>query len=169
MELQLKMWSSSSFLYPQFLDHRIRSVPRYTMGVEAIFNSEPQQFKWVNFHVKATRTDEATAEHVTSFLDPQFLDHRIWSIQRYAMSLKAIVISTPRWFEWFNFHGKAMRTDGATGNNVEQHKFSVPIVFGPQKLIWSVLCNVRGSDRHLRTTMVRTSSFSWKSDENRLS
>ena len=59
---------------------------------------------------------------------PKVLDHRI--CLSYAMSVIAIFISAPRQFEWFNFHGKATRTDGATANNVKRLKFSVPHVLG---------------------------------------
>ena len=100
------------------------------------------------------RIDGATAENVKQleFSVPTVLDHRFDQFQSYAMSLKAIVISAPRQFERFNFRGKATITDVATGNNVEQLEFSVPIVFGPQNLIWT-----SESDCHLRMMTVRTS------------
>ena len=60
--------------------------------------------------------------------------------------MEAIFISAPRQFEWFNFQGKATRTDGTTDENVKHLEFSVPKGFGPQNLIRSELRNKRGSD-----------------------
>ena len=70
------------------------------------------------------------------------------------MSVEAILISAPRRFEWFNFQGKTTRTDGTTAENVKHLEFYVPKGIGPQNLIWSELRNERGSDLHLRTSMV---------------
>ena len=71
------------------------------------------------------------------------------------MGVEAIFISAPRQFEWFNFQGKATRTDGTTATNVKHLEFYVPTGFGPQNLIQSELHNGRGSDLHLRTTAVQ--------------
>ena len=71
------------------------------------------------------------------------------------MSVEAIFISAPRRFEWFNFQGKATRTDATTAENVMHLEFYVPKGFGPQNLIQSELHNERGSDLHLCTTAVR--------------
>ena len=71
------------------------------------------------------------------------------------MSVEAIFISAPRWFELFNFQGKATRTDGTTAENVKHIEFYVPKGFGPQNLILPELRNKRGSDLHLRATVVR--------------
>ena len=68
------------------------------------------------------------------------------------MGAEAIFISAPRQFDWFNFQGKATRTDGTTAENLE---FYVPKGFGPQDLIRSELRNERGSVLHLRATAVR--------------
>ena len=71
------------------------------------------------------------------------------------MGVEAIFISTPRQFKWFNFEGKATRTDGATAENVNHLEFYVPKGFGPQNLIRSELRNERRSDLHLRAPAVR--------------
>ena len=71
------------------------------------------------------------------------------------MSVEAIVISAPRRFEWFNFQGKATRTDGTTAEHAKHLEFYVPKDFGPQNLIRSELRNKRGCDLHLRATAVR--------------
>ena len=76
--------------------------------------------------------------------------------------MEAIFISAPRRFEWFYFQGKATRTDGTTAENVKHLEFYVPKGFGPQNLIWSELRNERGSDLHLRTTVVRMFNFQGK-------
>ena len=75
------------------------------------------------------------------------------------MSVEAIFIPAPRQFEWFNFQGKATRTEGTTAENVKHLEFYVPPDFGPQNLIQSELRNERGSDRHLRATAVRMVQF----------
>ena len=62
----------------------------------------------------------------------------------------------------FIFQGKATRTDGTTAENVKHLEFYVPTCFGPQNLIWSELHNERGSDLHLRTTVVRMVYFQGK-------
>ena len=67
------------------------------------------------------------------------------------MSVEAIFISAPRRFEWFNFQGKATRTDGTTAENVKHLAFYVKKGCGPQNLIRSELRNERGSDLHLRS------------------
>ena len=71
------------------------------------------------------------------------------------MGVEAIFISAPRQLEWFNFQGKAIRTDGATAENVKHLERSVPTGFGPQNLIRYELRNRCGSDLHLRTSAVR--------------
>ena len=71
------------------------------------------------------------------------------------MSMETIFISAPRRFEWFDFQGKATRTDGTTAENAKHLVFYVPKDFGPQNLIRSELRNERGSDLHLRTVAVR--------------
>ena len=76
------------------------------------------------------------------------------------MGVEAIFIYAAQWFKWFNFQGKATRIDGATAENVKHLECSVPTGFGPQNLIWSELRNRRGSDLHLRTTVVRMVQFS---------
>ena len=81
------------------------------------------------------------------------------------MSVEAIVISAPRRFEWFNFQGKATRTDGTTAENAKHLEFYVPKDFGPQNLIRSELRNERGSDLHLRTAAVRMVSIWVKQQE----
>ena len=86
---------------------------------------------------------------------PKVLDHRISSGPSYATSVEAIFISALRRLEWFNFQGKATRTDGTTAENVKHLEFYVPKGFGPQNLIQSELRNERGSDLHFRATVVR--------------
>ena len=76
------------------------------------------------------------------------------------MSMETIFISAPRRIEWFNFQGKATRTDGTTDENMKHLEFSVPKGIGPQNLIRSELRNGRGSDLHLRTAAVRMVQFS---------
>ena len=71
------------------------------------------------------------------------------------MSVIAIFISAPRQFELFNFHGKAMRINGVTTENVMHLKFSVPTGFGQQNLIRSELRNEHGSNLHPRAMAVR--------------
>ena len=71
------------------------------------------------------------------------------------MSVEAIFISAPRQFEWFNFQGKATRTDGTRAENAKHLEFYVPNSFGPQNLIRSELRYERGSELHLRATVVR--------------
>ena len=77
-------------------------------------------------------------------------------------NLLSIFISAPRRFEWFNFQGKATRTDGTTAENVNHLEFYVPKGFGPHNLIQSELPNERGSDLHLRTAAVRMVHFQGK-------
>ena len=76
--------------------------------------------------------------------------------------MEAIFISAPRQFEWFNFQGKATRTDGATAENVKHLEFYVPKGFGPQNLIRSELRNVRGRNLHRRTSAGRMVYFQGK-------
>ena len=73
--------------------------------------------------------------------------------------MEAIFIAL-RQFEWFNFQGKATRTDGTTAENVKHLEVYVPKGFGPQNLIRSELRNERGSDLYLRATAVRMVQFS---------
>ena len=75
------------------------------------------------------------------------------------MGVEAIIISAPRHFECFIFQGKATRIDGATAEIVKHLEFSLPKGLGPQNLIRSELRNKRGSDLHLRTTVVRMVLF----------
>ena len=113
------------------------------MSVIAIFISAPRRFEWLNFQGKATRLNGATAENVkhlefsvpTGF-GPQNL---IWSEVRNGRSSDLYLRA--RRFEWFNIHGKATRTDGATAENVKHLERSVPTVFGPQKLTRAELRN----------------------------
>ena len=69
--------------------------------------------------------------------------------------MEAIFISAQRRFEWLNFQGRATRTDGTTAEIVKHLGFYVPTGFGPQNLIRAELRNERGSDLHLRATVVR--------------
>ena len=76
--------------------------------------------------------------------------------------MEAIFISAPRQFEWFNFQGKATRTDGTTAETAKHLEFYVPNGFGPQNLIRSKLRNERGSDLHLRPRQFEWFNFQGK-------
>ena len=132
------------------------------MSVEAILISAPRRFEWFNFQGKMTRTDGTTAENVKhfEFYVPKGFGRQNWIRSELRNEREAIFISAPQQFEWFNFQGKATRTDGTTTENVNHLEFYVPKGFGPQNLIRYELCNERGSDLHLCTTEVRMVPFS---------
>ena len=100
------------------------------MGVEVIFISAPSRFEWFNFQGKATRIDGATAENVKhlEFSVPTGFGPQNLIRSKLRNELEAIFISAPSQFEWFNFQGKATRTNGTTAENMKHLECSVPAV-----------------------------------------